>query len=277
MISLSKMDNRPVLFIDSGLGGLPYAHFFHAHNKSERLIYVADRANFPYGPKPKEMVKELVLSLVENLVSTYNPKILAVVCNAASVSALSALREMFPELPIVGTVPAIKSAVLASQKRCIGVLGTQRTIEDPYISDLAAKYGPDCCVLGEAAPDLVDFVEYHWLEADNEERLMAVKPWVEKLRSKGADALVLACTHFLLLVEEFRNVAGKDISVFDSVEGVTRRLESILDEKKLRSGLNNDADIPKIVVTGHGLFDEPRRVHWERLAEYFAFTLEMKN
>ena len=266
------MDNRPVLFIDSGLGGIPYAFFFHSQNKGEKIIYVADRANFPYGPKSKETLTDLVLSLVKQLTSRHDPKILVVACNTASVTALSALREAFPDLPIVGTVPAIKSAVLASNKRLIGVLGTQRTLEDPYIADLAAQYGADCTILKEAAAELVDFVELHWMTSDNTERLLAVKPWVEKFRVKGADAIVLACTHFLLLLNEFRNAAGNDLLVFDSVEGVSRRIESILDGKGLRSGLDKNAGKPIIRVTGEQLI----LGHWQQLADYFDFTLEAR-
>jgi glutamate racemase len=268
-----KMDNRPVLFIDSGLGGIPYAHFFYSRNRGEKLVYVADRANFPYGPKPKETLVELILSLVTKLISRHTPKILVVACNTASVSALPALRKAFPELPIVGTVPAVKPAVLYSRKRRIGVLGTQRTVEDPYITNLAVQFGPDCSVLKEAAAELIDFVEHRWLEADNEERLLAVKPWVEKFRANDVDALVLACTHFLLLQEEFRSAAGNDILVFDSVDGVTRRIEYFLDNKGLRSGLESDAAAPLLCVTG----EQPLEDHWERHAEYFGFTLAASN
>jgi glutamate racemase len=269
MISLSKMDNRPVLFIDSGLGGIPYAHFFHSQNRGEKIIYVADRANFPYGPKSKETVIEIVLSLVRKLVCRHEIKILAVVCNAASVSALPALRGEFPGLPIVGTVPAIKLAVQASRKRRIGVLGTQRTIEDPYIAELAARYGPDCVVLPETAAELVDFAERRWFASDREERLLAVKPWMEKFRAKDVDAIVLACTHFLLLLEEFRIAAGNDLLVFDSVEGVSRRIEFILDEKGLRSGFEKNANAPLIMVTGEEALESYR----EQLAVSFGFTL----
>jgi len=264
------MDNRPVLFFDSGLGGIPYAHFFHSRNKSENLIYVADRANFPYGPHPKEKVQELVLSLVEKLVSRFNPKTLVVACNTASVSALSALREAFPGIPIVGTVPAVKSAVLASKNRIIGVLGTHRTLEDPYIAELASQHGPDCVILKEAAAELVDFVERRWLASNDTERLLAVKPWLEKFRANGADAVVLACTHFLLLVNEFRAAAGNDIAVFDSVEGVSRRIEHILDEQGIRADPQAEAKAPRFVVTG----ETPLEVHWKRLSERFGFILE---
>ena len=268
------MDERPILFLDSGIGGIPYAHFFRSLNRYEKLIYAADRENFPYGPRPKENVVELAVSLTKKLITLYDPKILIVACNAISVSALGALREEFSGLPVVGTVPAIKPAIEKSLKRRIGVIGTQRAVEDPYVAELVARYGPDCSIVGEAAPELVDFVERRWFAADETERLQAVKPWVEKIVKKGADTLVLACTHFLLLKEEFLNAAGDDLAIFDSVEGVTRRVESLLDEGagRLRSPSTEDAGAPLMVVTG----EAPLEGHWELLCRRFGFNPETR-
>jgi glutamate racemase len=269
-IFLNNMDERPVVFLDSGIGGIPYACFFHSRNRHEKLIYVADRANFPYGPKPRETVIELAISLVKTLNLKCGPKIIVVACNAISVSAIQALRNEFPGLPFVGTVPAIKPAVGKSRRRCVGVIGTQRAVEDPYIAELADKYGPDCEIVREPAPGLVEFVEHRWLAADGDERFLAVKPWVEKIRQKRADALVLACTHFLLLKDEFINAAGDEIEIFDSVEGVIRRTENILDSEGLRSCLSSEAPPPLMMVTGDDLL-EP---HWGQIGTVFNFTLE---
>ena len=257
------MDRRPIVFIDSGIGSIPYAIFFHSRNNHEKLILVADRANFPYGPKSKETLIELILSLAERLIAQYDPKILTVACNTASVSALEALRQAFPALPVVGTVPAIKPAVLASRKRCIGVLGTQLTVEDPYIADLAAHFGPDCKIIREAAPSLVEFVEQRWFKANGEERLNAVEPWVEKFLEQGADSLVLACTHFLLLRNEFIRASGENLDIFHSLEGVVRRIESLLDEGGLRAPLGEETNNPVLVITG----DE--KSYWDEICPYF--------
>jgi len=266
------MNDKPIIFLDSGVGGIPYADFFRSRNKCEKLVYAGDRENFPYGPRSKENVIELALSLAEKLVAFYDPKILVVACNAISVSALQALREGFPSLPVVGTVPALKPAIEKSRKRRIGVIGTQRAVEDPYIAELAAQLGPDCAIVGQAAPELVDFVERRWLAAGRAERLKAVEPWVKKITDKGADTLVLACTHFLLLKEEFLHAAKDSLMVFDSVEGVIKRVEALLDEEggELRSGAAKDAGPPLMVVTGK----RPLEDHWEKLCRHFGFALE---
>ena len=221
-------DPRPILFLDSGAGGLPYWEHFHRRNPQEWLIYTADRARFPYGKRGRDELSAALCALMETLIRRFGPKLAALVCNTASVSALDSLRQRFPRIPWVGAVPAVKPAALESRARHIGVLGTGRTIEDPYIRELAARCAPDCRVSGIAAPDLVDFVEYRCPRAGPEERRRAVEPYVEALRQKGADALVLGCTHFLYLIEEFRAAAGEGVKVYDSREGISRRIESFL-------------------------------------------------
>jgi glutamate racemase len=153
----------------------------------------------------------------------------------------------------------------------VGVLGTERTIEDPYIAELAARYGSGCEIMGIAAPALVEFAERRYALAGPAERLEAVKPWVEKFRKAGADGVVLGCTHFLLMVDEFKAAAAGAMRIYDSVEGVIRRVESFLDagEGKLRAPSEGSGSRPFIAVTG----DAPLEPYWMELAGFFGFDL----
>ena len=250
------MDRRPVLFLDSGVGGIPYCRHFHLRNPGENIVYLADRANFPYGKRKREDLAAVLRTLVERLVSLTNPKIIVLACNTATVSAISPLREFFPGLPFVGTVPAIKPAVSGRRRGKVGVLGTERTLADPYIADLAAKYGPDCEIIGIAAPELVEFVEYRCAFAGEEEKTRTVLSYLERFRAAGADGLVLGCTHFLHLLDEFRREAAPAITVYDSVEGISRRIESLLGERR-EAG---EAGEGRFLVTG-GRAD-PSWVYW---------------
>jgi glutamate racemase len=229
------MDARPLLFWDSGAGGLPYCRHFLLRNPAEPLVYLADRSRFPYGPKSRAGLIALLDPLVRTLLEDWKPKLAVLACNTLSVSALGYFRRSFPEIPWVGTVPAVKPAVEASLKRHIGVLGTERTVEDPYIAELAARFGPDCRVTALAAPELVDFAERSSAHQDSAESLHRVRPYVEQFRRAGADAIVLGCTHFLLLLDAFKAAALPDITVYDSVEGVTLRAEALLDREGLRA------------------------------------------
>jgi glutamate racemase len=228
------MDSRPIVFLDSGIGGIPYCRHFSSRNPGESLVYLADRRYFPYGRRSGEELREILRRLTEELVSREDPKMLVLACNTATVSALSFLRNRFPQLLFVGTVPAVKPAVLGSRTGRIGVLGTQRTIEDPYIAELAGRYGPGASVIPIAAPELVEFVEYQYGRAGEPKTRQAVAPYLERFRSAGVDGVVLGCTHFLFLLPEFREAAAPDMAIYDSVEGITRRVESLLDEDGAR-------------------------------------------
>jgi glutamate racemase len=223
------MDPRPVAFLDSGIGGIPYCDHFHRRNPGEPFVYVADRRHFPYGTRSREDLIAILTALTEDLVGAVDPKLLVLACNTATVSALPELRRRFPRLPFVGTVPAVKPAALGTKTGKIGVLGTGRTVGDPYIAALAARYGKGCAVEGIAAPELVEFVEFRCGRADRETRLAAVRPYIARFRQAAVDSVVLGCTHFLFLIDEFRAAALPDITIYDSMEGITGRVESLLD------------------------------------------------
>ncbi len=252
--------------MDSGIGGLPYCDHFHKANPKEALVYLADREYFPYGSKGRPELLQRLTELLTWLRERYDPKLGVLACNTASVSALQDLRESFPDLPLVGTVPAVKLAVLASKKRHIGVLGTSRTIGDPYIAELAAEFGADCALTAIAAPDLVEFVEHRYAVSDEEERVAAVLPYIDQFRSAGADAIVLGCTHFLFLRDAFKAAAG-DLSIHDSLDGVSHRVEALLDQGDLRAGSGGRENI--LLVTGKGA---PEPV-WQERARAFGLTL----
>ncbi|MDR2517182.1 MAG: glutamate racemase [Spirochaetaceae bacterium] len=264
--------DRPVLFLDSGIGGLPYARHFLRHNPGERVVYTADRANFPYGPKDRAVLERLLVTLVGRLTAEFDPKLAVVACNAASVTALAALRAEFPGLPWVGTVPAVKPAVAASRTRHIGVLGTQRTVDDPYIGALAARFGADCAVSRIAAPDLVNFVENGGDTASPGEQRRVVEPYVEEFRRRGADGIVLGCTHFLFLLDCFTAATGNGIRIYHSVEGVSRRAAALLDAKGIRADRASPAPERGLLVLTGTAAPEAR---WETRAEAFGLTLHL--
>jgi glutamate racemase len=244
------MNNKPILFLDSGIGGLPYFKHISFENPDEHFIYVADRKNFPYGPKSKEFLVDVLKLLMNDLVSLYDPKVIVIACNTASVTALEILRKDFPQLPFIGTVPAVKPAALETRTQIIGVLGSERTVEDPYIEKLASESGKNIEIKKIAAPELVDFVEHQYASASIDEKQNIVSSYIDAFRSAGADGLVLACTHFLFLLDEFRKAARPDITIYDSIEGVGKRFSSILNDQNLRiSKKNIEKNI--LLITGN--------------------------
>jgi glutamate racemase len=268
------MNNRPILFFDSGIGGLPYCRDFLSKNPREEICYLADRENFPYGPRSKDNLLSILIPLTEKFIKTIDPKIIVLVCNTATVTALDPLRKHFSDMRFVGTVPAIKPAANASQTGKIGVLGTARTINDPYNQHLADECGKDCEVIGIAAPDLVEFVEQRFDKADQNEKNEIVKKYIDIFRKKNIDTLVLGCTHFLYLLDEFKREAEPSIKIFDSLEGVTKRIEFLLDEDDMF--LRADKNIKpehKLILTD----TEPPDSTWNNIARDFNFKLSLSN
>ncbi|MCL2765049.1 MAG: glutamate racemase [Treponema sp.] len=263
------MDNRPVLFIDSGIGGIPYCRDFQKKNLRENICYAADRKYFPYGPRGKDELLSILIELTEKLIRTIDPKIAVIACNTATVSALDSLRQTFTQLHFVGTVPAIKPAAKSGK---IGVLGTSRTIEDPYNKLLAQDCGIRENIFGLAAPELVEFVEQRFDEADDNEKTEIVRKYIRIFQAEGAGSIVLGCTHFLYLIDEFRREAAPSISIFDSLDGVTRRIEFLLDENNgmLRASNVSGSDY-RLLLTG----TEPPDPVWKNRSQKLGFTLHM--
>jgi glutamate racemase len=265
------MDTRPLLFLDSGIGGIPYCRHFQLRNPGESLIYLADRAHFPYGRRRREELARIVPALMERVLEKADPKIAVIACNTATVSALEILRKQFPRIPFVGTVPAVKPAVLDSRSGIVGVLGTERTIGDPYTAELALNYRKGCRIRGIAAPELVDFIERRYGSAGEDEKRELVLGYISQFRAAGVDASVLGCTHFLLLLEEFRREAAPDIRVYDSLEGISDRIESLLDRNNgaLRSGEKGAAEAGCFLITG----DAGPEDSWGEWADRLGFRL----
>lgn len=257
-----------VLFLDSGAGGLPYRAAFAARNPSVKTVYIADNANFPYGPKSKDCLNALLSALAASLVRRFAPDIIVLACNTASVTALDALRARFPNLPFVGTVPAVKPAVFHSRTGIAGVLGTERTTADPYLDKLLAdantEAGKNCTMLHRAAPELVEFAENEFWDAGESAKNAAVQKYIDYFRERGADALVLGCTHFLLLLDNFAACSG-GMAVFHSIDGVCRQIERTLGLTAVApSGAAAGAAEADLYITGG--MDGAK---WAKAARYF--------
>lgn len=217
------------VFIDSGIGGIPYMMKLLEKKPDASCVYVADTANFPYGEKSHEQVVECVIELVEKICLQFSPKVIVVACNTMSVNALDALRASFPSVKFVGTVPAIKLAASLSEKRRIGLLATKATCENPYNIELKEKFARDCVLVTRGDGELVSYIEHNAFTASREDCLAAIKPAVDFFRKEDCDAVILGCTHFLNFTDVFEEACRPDIKVVDSVDGVVRHSLEVLE------------------------------------------------
>jgi glutamate racemase len=223
-----KSASSPIVFFDSGVGGLPYLEAAMQILPGERFAYYADRAGFPYGGKARDEVIRLALKAAASIVHHLEPKVLVIACNTATELAIQSIRAEHPGVPIVGTVPAIKPAAALSKARRVAVVATERAVHDQYLLDLAARWAADCHVERIGDGTLVDFVETRLIGSTETERLDAVRPSVNRALAAGSDVIVLGCTHFIHLAREFALAAGPEVRIVDSRAGVSDQLVRIL-------------------------------------------------
>lgn len=218
-------DSRPLLFFDSGVGGLSVLGPTRVLLPNAPIVYAADSAGFPYGLKTEAEIAARVPALLGRLVERYRPRLVVIACNTASTIALPAVRAAL-DLPVVGTVPAIKPAALASRNRVIGVLGTDATVRQPYVDRLAAEFAADCFVLRHGSARLVELAEakLRGHHADPAEYEAIVRGLIDQPGGDRMDAVVLACTHFRLVDAELAR-AAPGVALVDGAGGIARRID----------------------------------------------------
>ncbi len=255
------------VFIDSGVGGIPYMMKLLEKKPDSSCIYVADTANFPYGEKSHEEVIDCVIKLVGKIRKQFSPKVIVVACNTMSVNALEALRSTFSDIQFVGTVPAIKLAASLSKNRRIGLLATHATCENPYNIELKNKFASDCILVNRADPELISFIEHNAFTASREACLQAVKPAVDFFRDQGCDAMILGCTHFLNFTDIFEEACSPDIKVVDSVDGVVRHALEVFEEGACGKAKNC---FHNLYITG--FTDDKEKAQYDTLCSRFGLA-----
>jgi glutamate racemase len=223
-------DTRPILFFDSGVGGLSIAGPARQALPRAPFVYVADSAGFPYGEKSEAEIAARVPALLGRLAERYHPRLIVIACNTASTIALPAVRAAL-DLPVVGTVPAIKPAAVMSRTRTIGVLGTRATVRQAYVDDLAARFGGDCRVIRHGSAELVELVEAKLRgEPRSREAFKAVLDGLfGQAGGEAIDVIVNACTHFPLVEAELAAAAPHAVRFVDGGPGIARRIGSLTD------------------------------------------------
>ena len=219
----------PIVVFDSGVGGLSVLAPIRALLPGVSVVYAADNAGFPYGTKSEAEIAARVPALLGRLVERFRPQLVVIACNTASTIALGHVRAAL-DLPIVGTVPAIKPAAAASRSRVIGVLGTQATVRQPYVDRLSAEFAGDCLVLRHGSARLVTLAEAKL--AGEAVTAADVAPELAGLLDQPGgdrmDMVVLACTHFPLLVMELAAASPRRLGFVDGGAGIARRVAHLL-------------------------------------------------
>ena len=227
------MNSAPIAVYDSGLGGLTVWREVRRALPGESLLYLGDGKNCPYGSRPREEIARLADEAVAALV-VRGCKMVVVACNTATAAAIDGLRAKYASLPIVGMEPAVKPACLATKSRVVGVLATERSLDGELFRRTAARYGEGIEVVTAPGRGFVELVEED-REATPEAEA-CVRKAVEPMLARGADQIVLGCTHYPFLLPVLqRVVAGRGVGIIDPSPAVARRVVELLDRYGLRA------------------------------------------
>src|SRR5580698_6471509 len=217
-----------ILVFDSGLGGLTVYRAVVAARPDADFVYVADDAGFPYGALAEPSLVERVTGLFDGLIAAQRPDLVVIACNTASTIVLPALRKRFT-LPFVGTVPAIKPACAASVTKRVSVLGTEATIAREYTRALIRDYAGDCKVTLVGAKKLAAYAEGDLAGAKIDDAAIReeIAPAFVDDGSR-TDTIVLACTHYPLLLERLQTLAPWPVNFIDPAPAIARRVAELL-------------------------------------------------
>jgi len=216
------------LIFDSGIGGFSVLQHIRQAVPGLETHYLMDNQLFPYGIQPDDILTERIVSLCQAAYSKHPVDIIVIACNTASTLALPALRDVF-DIPIIGVVPAIKTAAQCSNNRHIALLATPATIDRPYTDQLIADYAKDCKVDRIGSSELVQLAEQYWLTGQLDAQALdnILLPWIEQAT---LDQIILGCTHFPILSEELSR-RYPHIDLVDSGQAIARRLCFILQQQ----------------------------------------------
>jgi glutamate racemase len=235
----------PIGVFDSGVGGLSVLREIRRELPAEDLLYVADTANAPYGDRDAAFIRERALAIVARLTDA-RVKAVVVACNTATGLAVDALRERY-DLPIVAIEPAVKPAALQTRSGVIGVLATTQTLASERFSKLVATHAAGVTVLTQPSPGLVDCVEAGDLSSDRTRMLVA--RYVGPIVARGADSIVLGCTHFPFLRPVIEATAGPSVTIIDPAVAVAREVRRRLEAAGLLAP-DDHHGIARIWTTG---------------------------
>ncbi|HZW05131.1 MAG TPA: glutamate racemase [Anaerolineaceae bacterium] len=235
----------PIGMFDSGVGGLSVFQAVRRLMPAQPVIYLADQAHVPYGPRPMSEVRRFSEDITRYLLEQ-GARLIVVACNTASAAALHHLREVLPEVPFVGMEPAVKPAAEGTHTRRVGVLATPATFQGELYASVVERFAGDVILYQDTCPGLVGEIEAGRLDGEAARAILerAIRPML----AAGIDTIVLGCTHYPFAIPLIESIAGPGVRVIDPAPAVARQARRLL---TVRGWLSTDGRGPvRFLTTG---------------------------
>ncbi|MCX8024274.1 MAG: glutamate racemase [Thermanaerothrix sp.] len=222
----AKAETALIGVFDSGVGGLSVLRAIRALLPQHPVVYLADQAHVPYGPRPLEEVRGFAEAITRFLLGQ-GARVIVVACNTASAAALYDLRAMFPEVPFVGMEPAVKPAAEQTQTGRVGVLATPATFQGALYASVVERFASHVRLYQDTCPGLVEAIEAGNLDGETPRQILerALRPML----AEGIDTVVLGCTHYPFVIPLIQSIVGPEVRVIDPAPAVARQTQRVLD------------------------------------------------
>ncbi len=219
------MNNNPIGILDSGVGGLTVWREIVRELPHESTVYIADSKNTPYGAKTPDEIYLLSKRMVDFLLAK-QAKLIVVACNTITVSCLDRLRNDYPSIPLIGTVPVVKTAVEKTTNKRIGILSTTRTANSSYQQELINKYAKGCQVSNIGTDALVPLIEQGIVDGSQIDAVLreVLTPFIYQ----EVDTVALGCTHFPFVRKMIEADLGTGVKVLDSGAAIGRQVRRVM-------------------------------------------------
>ena len=219
---LCRVNSAPLGFFDSGVGGLTVVRAVQELLPTENILYLGDTARLPYGSKSPQTIRQFADEDVRFLIS-HGVKAVVVACNTATAHALPQLLEHY-RVPILGVIqPGVEDALADPKVERIGIIATRGTIASHAYQHALAQRRTGLIIHGQAAPLLVPLVEENWI--DHPATRQILKVYLDPLVDKGIDTLLLACTHYPLLIPVLKDLLPPGVRLVDSATTCAEHLK----------------------------------------------------
>lgn len=225
------MDNRPIGFFDSGLGGLTCISPILSAMPNESIIYFGDTARTPYGSKAESTIRAFSLQIADFLIQS-NVKMIVIACNTVSAICLDELQSLYPKIPILGIIrPAAEKVVASCKDERIGIIGTKATVKSMAYDKLINELAPSISLHSVACPTLVPLIEEGIIE--NEIMDLSIKYYLDNfLKYHAIDTMILGCTHYPLIRNNI-NKLYPDLSIIDPSQEIASHVFKVLSESDM--------------------------------------------
>jgi glutamate racemase len=224
------VNTAPIGIFDSGVGGLSILQEVRIQYPAEDLIYIADQAHVPYGPRPIKQVRSISKEISRFLIAC-EAKIVIVACNTASAAALYTLRKIYPSTPFVGMEPAVKPAAENTHTGIVGVLATPATFQSELFASVLDRFADGVTVIQDTCPGLVSRIEEGDLDSSKTRQILknALTPMIHQ----GVDQVVIGCTHYPHVSPLIKEIVGANVEIIDPSQAVARQTGRILRANQL--------------------------------------------